>query len=794
MKRSRYILLTGAFVAVMVFCLPLTLLGKGPSLTRVKRYAPDRVVEPSRKSSWTFSADRVVGDHTSEYVEAFGNCTILLGKDQLRADFARYYQNTGWVYLKGNIRAQWGGDFLQAEEGEFDLNNMTGWIKNGKLFMAKPHVYVEAERVSKSQGDSYSFKNARITACEGNVPDWSVASEKGDIELDGTIKLYRSSFRIKDVSVFYWPYMTLPGRQKRGSGFLMPSASISDKLGIQMNLPYFWVINEKSDATFYQNYMTKRGYQQGVEFRHAGDSASKGMWMVDALKDQHRVVAETDEWEDYNGDGLVRPNRSRWWLRSKYNGWLGSPRLQVKLDIDLVSDQNYLRDFEKGPNGFDRTREKFIESFGRDIESKDSLTRSSTFLLARNWDRFGLSGKMQYTQNLAFMNGNGRDKDNTTVQTLPQLEAFAFQQQVPGTPFEVSAETRYDYFTRNKGHTGHRLRVTPELKLPLSSRVVTVTPFVAGDYTAYDIKYDGFGSQTIVNRDSRELVIDSNAVKDGFSNRATWAAGFHAFSEMSQVFSLNGSVKPAPSIVGTSKWMRLKHSIVPRVSYKYTPTLTGQDKFPYFDELDRIDGTNKVTYSLTNVLDRKRETVVLAPGKKKEPQSLVVSDYLDFLFFRLEQSYDYNEANRQDKLARYARRPFSDLLAEIRIRPEDYIDLISRSWFSPYRKGLTQTESAVRFYKDGLGEISVGYDFLMKIDEYKRKRDRTLSVLNLGAKWDMSQTFWVEARYRHDFNRSQDLERTLRLAWLSGCYSLYFTFIQEPNDNRFEFSFDLFNF
>ena len=116
----------------LILCLPWTLIGKTPELNKVRRYVPDEPVQVPESDEWTFSADRVVGDYTSEYVEAFGNCTLSLGDDQLRADFARYYQTTGWVFLKGNVRAHWGGDFLQADEGEFDLNNMTGWLKIGR--------------------------------------------------------------------------------------------------------------------------------------------------------------------------------------------------------------------------------------------------------------------------------------------------------------------------------------------------------------------------------------------------------------------------------------------------------------------------------------------------------------------------------------------------------------------------------------------------------------------------------------------------------------------------------------
>ncbi|QGY40000.1 LPS assembly protein LptD [Pseudodesulfovibrio cashew] len=796
MKRKRHISLSLGLFLALVFCLPLTLLGSNPLLNNVRRYVADAPEREPQGDEWTFSADRVVGDHTSEYVEAFGNCSLSLGTNQLRADFARYYQTTGWVFLKGNIRAHWGGDFLQADEAEFDLNNMTGWLKNGKLFMSKPHIYVEAERVGKSRGDSYTFKNAKVTACDGEKPAWSVTSEEGEVELDGKVRLYRSAFRIKNVPVFYWPYMSLPGRQKRESGFLAPYVASSRKLGFQINLPYYWVINEEADMTFYQNYMTRRGYMQGLEFRHAEDASSKGMWKLDMLKDNKRAVSEADEWEDYKGDGLARPNRSRWWLRSKYDGWLGSPDLRVKLDLDLVSDQNYLRDFQSGPNGFDRNRQEFLDAFGRDIDNKDDTTRTSTLMASRSWDRVGLVGKAQYVENLEFMNGNGDDKDNTTVQTVPELEAFAFQQSIPGTPAEFSAEAKYDYFYRNKGHTGHRVRVTPTVKMPLASEFVTFIPFAGVDHTSYDLtRHEGYGNQTVTDSGGREVELNTNATKSGYSSRTTWSAGFDAFSQMTRVFPLAEAIKAEPGLAGTSRWTRLKHSVVPRVSYAYTPNITGQEKYPYFDEFDRIKAKNEVTYSLTNVLDRRRESVVLKPGRDgTPPQAEVVSDYLDFLLFRLEQTYDRNEASRKDQLDEYVRRPFSDVLAELKIRPEDFIDVISRTWFSPYKSSLTQVENTVRLYKEGLGEFSVGYDYLTRIDEYKRQRVDTMSILELAAKWELNDTLTLGAKYRHDFNSERDLERTLSVDWAAECYSLYFAFTQKPNDQRFELGFNLMDF
>jgi len=794
LKRVSRISLAVALILTCLACMTQVAAADGPLLKNVRPYVP--AVKPSAEpDKWTFAADKVVGDNLSEFVEGTGNCSLSMGDNQLEADFIRYYHTTGWVYLKGNLRARWGGDFLQAEEGEFDLSNMTGWLLKGKVFMAEPHLYVDAERVNKSKGDSYSFKNAKVTACDGETPAWSVSTGEGDIELDGRVHLFRSTFNVKDVPAFYWPYLSLPGRQDRASGFLTPYIASSSKLGLQANLPYYWVINEESDVTFYQNYMSDRGYMQGVEYRHVDDVATKGLWKVDGMYDDRRASSEADEWKDYNDDGLARPNRNRWWLRSKYDGWISDPKVKVKLDLDMVSDQNYMRDFQNGPSGFDESRDAFLDAFGRDIENKDDYTRTSVALVTRSWDKFGTAGKVQYVENLEFRNGNGDDEDDTTVQTVPELEAFAFQQGLSGTPLEVVGEAKYDYFYRRLGHTGQRLRLTPTTKLPVTAGGFTFIPYAGVDYTGYSLsRQEGYGSEAIVDSGGRTRYIDTDAVEKGSSQRVNWNSGVTAFTELSQVFDLGGSVDPTVDNAGQSSWTKLKHSIIPRLSYDYVPVMTGQDKYPYFDEYDRIGGENAVTYSLTNVLDRRRDKVALAPGGESGPNAKLSTDYLDFFNFRLAQSYDWNEATRNDERDEYERRPFSDLLSDMTIKPGEFVSLTSRVWYSFYKGGLTEAENTLKFFQDGLGEVWLGYDYQAAIDEYKRYRDDNLSIIEIGARWEMTRAFSLRGKYRHDFEDEQDLERSIGLTWQADCYSLDFLLVSKPNDNRFEFNFNLASF
>jgi LPS-assembly protein len=93
--------------------------------------------------TWRLLADKTAASHDNQYLEAFGNVVLDRGSDYIRADYARYYQSTKWVFLKGNVEAKFQGDFLKAEEAEFDLNTNTGWLKNGQVFMEDPHMYFE---------------------------------------------------------------------------------------------------------------------------------------------------------------------------------------------------------------------------------------------------------------------------------------------------------------------------------------------------------------------------------------------------------------------------------------------------------------------------------------------------------------------------------------------------------------------------------------------------------------------------------------------------------------------------
>lgn len=721
---------------------------------------------------WQIRADKLSAEHEAEVLEARGGVLLWSGERSLAADFARYYKATGWVYLRGEVTVQWGNDTLTAEEAEFDLNTGTGWLRNGQIFLSAENLYFMGERIEKHEGETYSFKNATITTCDDRPGSWSLDVDEGEVTLEGYAWLWKPVFKIRDTPVFYSPLAVLPAKQKRQSGLLLPEMGTSSRLGFHYNQPIYWAIDEESDATFYENWMSERGFMQGFEYRSTPDSETKGLWRFDALYDRDRAKTENDEDSQFDNDGLTRANRTRYWWRSKYDGSILDPRWKTKLDIDWVSDQNYLREFSSGVQGYDRDNASFIEEFGRDLDDKDDLTRESTLLVTRDWDRAGLSGKVQWTRDLNYQNGNREHTKDPSLQRLPELHAYVWKDRLFSGPVEWELDTSAAHFWREYGTRGSRLEARPNLSLPLSAGGVSVIPSLGLRETVYLVdEYENRGyGPTDGNTTTRHLPEFNVA----------------AFTEFSKVYDLGGEALAVDEAhAGDSRWSKIRHAVQPRLEYDWRPQVSQRNK-PYFDDLDRLSGLNELTYSLTNVLDRRRETV--APPAEGGQGASLSTDYLEFVRLRLEQSFDQREASRDDERDQFPRRPFSDALGELTVTPEDWLSLNTRAFLSPYLGELTEWDQSVTGTWKGVGSVSLGYSYMRSMNEYKRQAREQIRQYTMAVDLTISDRWSTGFVYRSDQATGLDLERTLRVTYTHQCWNVTLSYTSSPHEERFEWS------
>ena len=722
---------------------------------------------------WNLTADRLDVNQRAAVAEAFGNVLLNRERSFFQADYARYNWEERKVYLRGHVRARWKNDTVRAEEAHFDLESETGWLRNGEVFLHEPHLYFKGDHLEKTGPETYSFKEAEVTACDGEVPAWSLKTSRGRITIDGYARLWHSRFRIKDRPVLYSPYTVLPVKRQRQSGFLLPEYVSSSRDGTGLVVPYYYVISEEQDATFYASSMSNRGAMLGVEYRLIPNLQSKGFFQLDALKDRITAETEAQEEDQFAGDNMIRSNSERYWLRGKYNGFIGTPEWETKLDLDFVSDQNYLREFDSGYLGFERSREIFLEQFGRDIEDKDDLVRENVWSMNRNWANIGFQSRLEYNQNLRYFNDNHltlEPEDDDTLQRLPELNLNFYRQHLLDSPLEWEATNELTYFWRRSGTTGSRIDLHPRINWRLESRYGTLNPQVGWRQTLYYI--DRFEESTH-NRDE----IQERGILD---------VRITGFSELYRIFNMKSpsSLIPSAETVGQSQWSKIKHSLRPEIEYHYIPQ-EDQSDLPSFDALDRIDPENELTYSLTNVFTVRTDEVVSRPGDNGTEFG-TQSKYLDVLRLKLEQSYDLNEADRNEDLDRYPRRPFSDIRLEATFRPCSWLRLEDRTWFSPYVGGITEHEHMLRIDVEGWFSAHFGYDYQRELDEdIRRKNQEALSVLRTGGQVGLGDHWKLHFDYERDLEASESITQRLGLTYSHQCWGISLDMQKEQDETRF---------
>ncbi len=739
--------------------------------------------EDERMVKWDLTADSLTSLENEEVLEAKGNVHLRRGGEYLKADYARYYMSTKWVYLKGHVQVRFGKDDMQAEEAEFDLRSRVGWLKNGRIFMEGPHTYLAGERINKHWGDVYTFKNAKVTTCDGDKPAWSITANEAVVEIDGYARLTGSAFQVDDTPVAYTPYFIMPTKTRRQTGFLTPDYGVSSSKGATFNLPFFWAINESSDLTVNEQFMDKRGWMSGIQYRAKPNAETMAWLRFDWLKDNQTNTDVNSG--NFTDDNLVRTNSDRWWLRGMFDSVLPDPNWRIRADLDLISDQDYLSDFTDDFGGFTRTRDSLFDLFHRDLQEKNR-DRVSGILITRDWERAGLALSAQYTQNPGVGHGNTPSSEDPTVQRLPQLDAFWHQGRIlPAVPLEFAARGQAGYYYRRNGTSGARYEINPRLTLPLVSRLGTIITNAGLRQTLYNTDNPSRSASSAPEAGAG-FDNEQSGPKEKNESRSLFEYDIAGFTEFARVFDLaSNPLAVTAENVGQSRKVALRHSIQPRVEYFYRPS-EDQDDNPYYDSDDRLLPRSELVYSLTNVLTVKREKVVMGKDKDGKDQPRLETDYIDLTRLRLGQSYDFREAVRTDETDTYPRRPFGDIFADLDIYLTDYLGLTTRNYWSPYLDEITSHRSGITFqapYRHFKGFF--GYDYRATLDEYTRTRDQKFNYVTLSGGLDVSKAFNLGASYSYDVTNPDNQASELRLTYTDQCYQLIGRMSIEPQDKSY---------
>jgi len=655
---------------------------------------------------WEISADRLTYDRSEQVYVARGGVVISKGENYLYADEAVYDLQAHTARVKGNVRLETAGDVLTGDRGVFNLETRTGRISHGCLFLSENHFYVRAEVMEKVGDKSYLLRQCEVTTCDGEKPAWKIEASEVRVTLEGYGTIKHATFRAAGIPMAYFPYAVFPAKTRRQTGLLTPRVGYSTRNGVDVELPFFWSLSEQTDATLYQRYMSERGYMQGMEYRYVAEKESKGVFLFDILED--RKKKDLTQAEDVEISPYSRTNQSRYWFRGRVDQDLPFST-SARLDLDFLSDQDYLREFDSELFGLE-VRPDLEDRFKRPFGERRSPTRRSILRLSRSFEDWSLQAGGAYYQR---QEDPPENPEEETSQPVSGLSLGLLPIRLPGAPLYLSLDSDYDYIWREEGIEGHSTSISPKITAPLwLGRYVEVEPSI--DYTLNFLDHE-------------------NASRDRDQTQTAYRAGLRTAANLQRVYEANwGNVR------------RLKHRIWPVLRYSYGEA-PDEGTSPWFEPIDQMERENRVSFSLENFLDA-----------RLEDQEGNVS-YRQWATLDLTQGYDIGEAREEGDPAEEAE-PFDPLEVSVLLRPLPSLDLRGDILWDHYDSCISRARMSLDLSVDRAGGRT---DFYELDYSYVRGGGRSLKLqLDVGV-WggvslggslerdleidrDVSRRYWVK--------------------------------------------------
>ena len=480
------------------------------------------------------TADKLDYDRAEEIYTAVGHVKIEHEGVRLEADKVVLHNKTGEATAEGRVLLQDKGDLTHADKLQININTRFGIMYKGEIFKKKENLHVKGEVIERLAETIYHIEKGIITTCDED--QWYFKANEMNVDMERYVTADGVSFNMLGLPLLYSPYFLFS--VKRQSGFLIPVYTNSSLDGFSIQNAFFWAISDYQDMTIDSDYREKTGHGIGLEYRYMNSIESSGQ-LYAKFWDMFRTSAIRES--EFGHE----TSESRWEFRFQHQEEFAED-LSGRLDINMVSDENYYHDLYKQ----------------LDIKAKPYLDSNAFFV--ERWNTASLYFLGQYSTDLTQSNRN-------TIQTLPEIRYTLFSEPLPG-PLYLNFDGSAVNFTRQEGNGLQRLDFNPNLAAVFGSSGLSLTPRIGARATLYD-------------RQGLDAAIDEPTSRT------------YAYAELDMNARIS-RVYGADQEEGIGK---IRHSIEPTVSYNYI-TPFKQDNIPQFDSLDSVVSMNSVTVSVINRL------------------------------------------------------------------------------------------------------------------------------------------------------------------------------------------------
>ncbi|MBV6285703.1 LPS-assembly protein LptD [Pseudomonas aegrilactucae] len=689
-----------------------------------------------------------------------GDVVMRQGSMQVEADEANLYQAENRGELSGNVKIRDNGSLVVGDHADIQLDTGEAKVDNAEYVMHKSRIRGNALYAKRAENAIIRLKDGTYTTCEPNSNAWQLKGNNITLNpATGFGTATNVTLRVKDIPVFYTPYIYFPIDDRRQSGFLPPSFSTSTDTGFMLVTPYYFNLAPNYDATLYPRYMAKRGLLMEGEFRYLTKSSEGqfgGAWLND--KEDERKLQS-----DYRDQ--------RYMVNWQHKGGLDE-RLMSEVDYTKISDPYYFQDLESDQIG--------VQSSDY-VNQQGALTyRADDYTARLNLQAYQLAtiSKITPYDRLPQVTFNGKlPYEPGGLNFTYNTEFVRFDRDLRKGSFvdkDGSSEPRYDTRVRGLARAnGDRINLAPAISLPLEASYGFVKPSLKYVYTNYQLDLDQRGKNTLrANEDfssSQDRSVPIFSVDSGlyFDRDTQWFGKDYRQTLEPRLFYLNVPYKDQTDIpvFDTSESV-----------FSYS-SLFRENRF---SGSDRIGDENKLSLGITNRwieengFERQRVSVGQAYYFKDRKVQLPRIDYRtrtdsqsDVSPYALEYQFRFNRDWRLN--ADFNWDPDTHRTRSgstmFHYQPEDNVNKIVNLGYR-YRNDAVRYNQSTGLWQVGQSDYgtpgSANY-----VKDYYKIQQHDFSVM-----WPIVPQWTAIARWQHDYNRNRTLEAMGGFEYDNCCWKL----------------------
>jgi LPS-assembly protein len=501
-----------------------------------------------------------------------GSVVVTQGNRTLLAPSLRLNHETREGEVPDRVEIREPDVILRGSSAVMNLDTRATSIETAEFLLPESEIRGTAARLSRDDDGNLLVMEGTFTRCEPGNRNWRIGSRSFDVQDGSDFGTARHAVvRVRNVPVFYTPYISFPINDERKSGWLFPSIGYSSQNGLEFAPPYYLNLAPNYDATITPRYFQKRGLGIEGEFRHLSEwqeTTVVGSFLGEDK--QFDGVFEKKDFERLQEAGLLEgpfEPADRWLYGMYHQGDLGH-HWRTTVDYTAVSDRDYFRNLGT----------ELSVAAQRELERRGELQYLNGGLDVRLWaqrfDRLD-SVLVDPYQRLPELSVN-----YAGLSTGPLQWSFGGS--------AVSFDRKNEALSGTAKIVGDRVHLEPRVSLPLLRSWGFLTAGGGYRYTSYDLQ------------DTADDVDDTPVRKIGFG---TLDAGLFFERDL--------------NVFGTSALQTLE----PRVFYLYQQ-FADQDDLPRFDVsqltfrydqlwrdnrfsgIDRIGDANQLSVGLTSRLLR----------------------------------------------------------------------------------------------------------------------------------------------------------------------------------------------